>query len=150
MHELWFGEPVSRYERSVMPPADEAELLSPTSHRLDGLPFISDTKARSHLHYLKVVTKQVRHADAARDLIAYKYTVHSNMYDTREQGINVEPSIDFKYDLSPISIVVQQERMPLYRFVTSSCAIIGGVFTVIGLLEGLIHHTASQLSKKQI
>ena len=61
-----------------------------------------------------------------------------------------EPAIEFKYDLSPISIVVQQERMPLYRFITSSCAIIGGVFTVIGLFENVIHTTTSALNKKTI
>lgn len=73
------------------------------------------------------------------------------MYDASESaGKGAEPSIDFKYDLSPISIVVQRERMSLYRFVTSSCAIIGGVFTVIGLLESILHVTAQSLSKKQI
>ena len=131
---------------------DQHELLSPTSHRLDGLPFVSEVPGRSHVHYLKVVTKLLKHSDtSALDLLTYKYTVHSNMYDTREAGgKDAEPVIDFKYDLSPISIVVQQERMPLYRFVTSSCAIIGGVFTVIGLLENLIHVTGQQFSKKQI
>ena len=152
VNELWFGDPVSRYQRAHMPAADEIELLSPTSHRLDGLPFVSQSSGRSHVHYLKVVTKQVKHVDTASlDLLAYKYTVHSNVYDTKaEGGDRAEPSIDFKYDLSPISIVVQQERMPLYRFITSSCAIIGGVFTVIGLLENLIHVTGQQFTKKQI
>ena len=81
------------------------------------------------------------------DLLSYKYTVHSNMY---EVGRQEEPSIEFKYDLSPISIVLKQESMPAYRFVTSSCAIIGGVFTVIGLLENIIHHTSSAVMKKTI
>ena len=40
--------------------------------------------------------------------------------------------------------------MPAYRFVTSSCAIIGGVFTVIGLLESVIHSTVNAMSKKTI
>merc|ERR1711871_925302 len=116
-----------------MPKADQLELMAPTSHRLDGLPFISAHSGHSHVHYLKVVTKVVKHVDlSALDLLAYKYTVHSNTY---EAPAAEAPNIEFKYDLSPISIVVQQERMPAYRFLTSSCAIIGGVFTVIGLLE---------------
>ena len=69
--------------------------------------------------------------------------------------------------------------MPAYKFLTSSCAvtrgmhrasihpvcnpappacsltrprcaIIGGVFTVIGLVEAIIHHVSSSLLKKQI
>ena len=61
-----------------------------------------------------------------------------------------EPTIEFRYDLSPISIVVNQESVPFYRFITSSCAIIGGVFTVIGILENIIHHSSSAFMKKQI
>jgi hypothetical protein len=147
VNELWFGEPLSQYQRGRMPAEDQAELSSPTSHRLDGLPFLSEAAARSHVHYLKVVTKLLKHTGRAADLLSYKYTVHSNMYQV---GDREEPSIEFKYDLSPISIVVQEERMPLYRFITSSCAIIGGVFTVIGLIENLIHTTSKALSKKEI
>jgi len=151
VHELWFGEPVARYQRTRMPHSDQMELLSPTSHRLDGVPFLAKHPGVSQVHYLKVVTKMLKHADSTSDLLAYKYTVHSNMYDQREEGgPGSEPTIDFKYDLSPISIVVQEERMPMYKFVTSSCAIIGGVFTVIGLLENIIHVTGQQFSKKQI
>ena len=60
------------------------------------------------------------------------------------------PAVDFKYDLSPISIIASQKSMPTYHFLTSTCAIIGGVFTVIGLVESVIHVTQQQLSKKQI
>ena len=124
------------------------ELLSPTSHRLDQMPFLTAAAGRAHVHYLKVVTKLLKHAaDSMADLLVYKYTVHSNLYET---GPKEAPSIEFKYDLSPISIVVQQERMPLYRFITSSCAIIGGVFTVIGLIENAIHVTSSAVMKKTI
>ena len=46
--------------------------------------------------------------------------MHSNAYEVDERE---EPGIEFKYDLSPISIVVQQERTPAYKFLTSSCAV---------------------------
>ena len=145
---LWFGEPISHSQRTLLPLEDQLELLSPTSHRLDGLPFISAEAGHSHVHYLKVVTKVIKHPrHGSLDTLAYKYTVHSNRYEEPNDG---EPEIAFKYDLSPISIVVEQERVPAYKFITSSCAIIGGVFTVIGLLENVIHHTASAITKKTI
>ena len=147
VNELWFGEPLSAVQRRILPAADQAELLSPTSHRLDGLPFVSADAGHSHVHYLKVVTKVLKHEKSFMDTLAYKYTVHSNRYETPPKE---EPTIEFKYDLSPISIVLKQESMPAYRFVTSSCAIIGGVFTVIGLLENIIHHTSSAVMKKTI
>ena len=58
------------------------------------------------------------------------------------------PSIKISYDLSPMHIAVQEESMPLYRFVTSLCAIIGGVFTVIGLVDALLYRFGQVLGKK--
>lgn len=34
-----------------------------------------------------------------------------------------------------------------YHFVTTTCAIIGGVFTVAGIVDGLVH-TGARLAKK--
>ena len=54
----------------------------------------------------------------------------------------------FTYDLSPMSIVVSETRRPFYTFLTSVCAIIGGVFTVIGLIDSLVYHSMRTLRKK--
>ena len=145
--EFWFGEPLSRLQQSRLSAADRAELASPTSHRIEGMEFPALHAGHSHVHYLKVVTRVQKHVYDPRDTISYKYTVHSNKFAAPETEY---PSIAFQYDLSPISIVVQQTRMPAYKFLTSSCAIIGGVFTVIGLVEAIIHHVSSSLLKKQI
>jgi thiol-disulfide isomerase/thioredoxin len=145
--EFWFGEPLSRLQQSRLTAADRAELASLTSHRIEGMTFPALHAGHSHVHYLKVVTRVQKHVSDPHDTISYKYTVHSNKFAAPEAEY---PSIAFQYDLSPISIVVQQTRMPAYKFLTSSCAIIGGVFTVIGLVEGIIHHVSSSLLKKQI
>jgi len=107
---LWFGEPLGKMTRSRLSLADQKELLSPTSHRLEGLPFISASAGHSHVHYLKVVTKVLRHADNPYDTMAYKYTVHSNKF---EAPAHTEPVVEFRYDLSPISVVVTQARAAL-------------------------------------
>jgi hypothetical protein len=39
-------------------------------------------------------------------------------------------------------------RQSLAAFLTSICAIIGGVFTVTGLIDGGIFHTTNALKKK--
>lgn len=49
----------------------------------------------------------------------------------------------------PCAQVVEREKsMPLYHFVTSLCAIIGGFFTILSLLEGTVHFSVEALSKK--
>eukprot|EP00962_Isochrysis_galbana_P005490 scaffold1487_cov116-Isochrysis_galbana.AAC.29 len=148
VNEFWYGEPLSVYQRSRLSAEDAREMASPTSHRLEATPFLSSAPGHAHVHYLKVVTKVIRHHSAREpDTLVYKYTVHSNKYSAPD---GAPPSIDFKYDLSPISIIVQEQRMPGYRFVTSTCAIIGGVFTVIGIIESVLHVTSERLLKKRI
>lgn len=146
VNEFWYGEPLSGMQASRLSATDAEELSSPTSHRLEAIPFISDAPGHSHVHYLKVVTKLIRHySTRVPDTLVYKYTVHSNKFSAPD---GAAPSVDFKYDLSPISIVAQQTRMPAYRFVTSTCAIIGGVFTIIGIIEAVLHYTSERFLKK--
>ena len=53
----------------------------------------------------------------------------------------------FSYDLSPIQIIVAEQTRPWYHFVTTTSAIVGGVFTVAGIVDGLVHTTASMAKK---
>jgi len=147
VNEFWLGDPLTRAQLRRLPEEDHRELMATNSHRLDGLPFVSKDSGHSHVHYIKVVTKLLKHYGNPHDTTSYKYTVHSNKFQSPKDK---EPTVEFRYDLSPISIVVTQESVPWYRFMTSTCAIIGGVFTVIGLLENVIHTTSSALNKKQI
>lgn len=73
---------------------------------------------------------------------AYEYVVHSHTYTTDEI-----PEAKFTYDLSPIQIVVRERPKAFYHFITSLCAIIGGVFTVAGILDAVLH-TSLKYAKK--
>ena len=53
----------------------------------------------------------------------------------------------FSYDMSPIQIIVAEQRRRWYHFVTTTSAIVGGVFTVAGIVDGLVHATASMAQK---
>jgi hypothetical protein len=44
--------------------------------------------------------------------------------------------------------VVTEKTMPLYHFITNACAIIGGVFTVIGMLDSAVYHGSKAIKKK--
>lgn len=68
------------------------------------------------------------------DYNSYEYTVHSHTYTA-----DSIPAAKFSFHLSPIQIVVKEEVKEIYKFVTSLCAIIGGVFTVAGILDSLVH-----------
>uniref|UniRef100_A0A674CXJ3 Endoplasmic reticulum-Golgi intermediate compartment protein n=1 Tax=Salmo trutta TaxID=8032 RepID=A0A674CXJ3_SALTR len=59
----------------------------------------------------------------------------------------IMPAIWYRYDLSPITVKYTEKRQPLYRFITTICAIIGGTFTVAGIIDSCIF-TASEAWKK--
>jgi|EP00900_Chrysochromulina_parva_P000305 thiol-disulfide isomerase/thioredoxin len=94
-------------------------------------------------HYLKVVHTTYE-VSAARTLETYQYTVNNNHYQDGESL----PSAVFAYDISPMQVTVTEVRQSLAAFLTSICAIIGGVFTVTGLIDGGIFHTTNALKKK--
>ncbi|EQC39325.1 hypothetical protein SDRG_03530 [Saprolegnia diclina VS20] len=138
--ELWFGEPVPYNDLVRLPKDAHAKLYS---HRLEGKEFTAYHKEHTYVHYIKVVTNS--YVQSNDDVInVYKYTAHSNEYEEKDDL----PSIMFRYDLSPMSVKISEDSVPFYHFLTSACAIIGGVFTVIGILDQIIHQTVRAMNKK--
>lgn len=138
--ELWFGEAISPKDLKKLPQRSQDELYS---HRLDGKQFTSYNENHTYVHYIQVVTNSyVQSEDEAINV--YKYTVHSNEY----LEVDDLPSIMFRYDLSPMSVRITKETVPFYHFITSACAIVGGVFTVIGIIDQLVHQTVRAMNKK--
>lgn len=55
----------------------------------------------------------------------------------------------FFYDLSPIKVSYKEERRSFLTFVTSACAIVGGVFTVSGILDATVWAGQRAAKKKR-
>ena len=49
------------------------------------------------------------------------------------------PQARFSYDLSPMSVNIVRKGKHFYEFITSMCALIGGTFTVVGLLSAFLN-----------
>ena len=54
------------------------------------------------------------------------------------EDINV-PEARFSYDLSPMSVTVKKDGRQWYDYLTSICAIIGGTFTTLGLIDAALY-----------
>lgn len=54
----------------------------------------------------------------------------------------------FMYDLSPMMVQLTESRRSLAHFLTGVCAIVGGVFTVAGMLDSMLYHSQKALKKK--
>lgn len=83
------------------------------------------------------------------------HTIYSNQYSVTEhfKGSNIEqgrnlPGVFFFYDLSAIKVVYAEERSSFVHFLTGVCAIVGGVFTVSGILDSFVYHGERVIRKK--
>ena len=54
----------------------------------------------------------------------------------------------FHFDFAPMVVIYTQTQRSLLHFLTSVCAIIGGVFTVAGLIDSLIFHADIKIREK--
>lgn len=99
---------------------------------------LSDTSPSQHVthkHYVKIVGSRFEFLDGTA-AHAYKFSVNSFQY----VDVSTPPMIRFSYDLSPLQVRVRQYRQPLYHFITSLCAIMGGVFTVLGIIDSVVYY----------
>lgn len=132
VRHLSFGAPLSP---SVMHrvPRDVAAAI----HPLDGRSFVNTAGAQSHEHYIKVVSTHYRTGTlvGTRDVLGYQQSVSSMKFDAAP----AVPEAKFSYDLSPTAVVIQQAGRRWYDFLTNLVAILGGAFTVFGLLDGAVY-----------
>ena len=52
------------------------------------------------------------------------------------------------YDLSPMMVQLTETSHSLTHFLTGVCAIVGGVFTVAGMVDGMLYQSQKALKKK--
>eukprot|EP00301_Raphidiophrys_heterophryoidea_P004746 c1203_g1_i1.p1 GENE.c1203_g1_i1~~c1203_g1_i1.p1 ORF type:complete len:320 (+),score=58.47 c1203_g1_i1:640-1599(+) len=138
---LTFGSPLSVREISNL-----NKNMIPYINTLENQYFASNSFGITREHYIKVVhTNYYKLGGRSQaPMSTYQYTT------TETEYVESPPSAKFSFDLSPTQIIVRQTRQPLANFVTSVCAIIGGVFTVIGLVDSVLYHSLSVLQKQQI
>lgn len=58
------------------------------------------------------------------------------------------PGVYFVYDFSPLRSVVKESHLPFFELCTSLCAILGGVFTVMGMVDSFIYSLGKQVQRK--
>lgn len=73
----------------------------------------------------------------------HQFTANSNKIVNQ-----LMPSLYLRYDFSPVTVRYTEQRETLAAFLVKICAVIGGVFTVAGLLDSVVHRGIVHLAKK--
>ncbi|KAI5641683.1 hypothetical protein M9H77_00088 [Catharanthus roseus] len=116
--------------------------------KLDGLSYISnpsDSDANVTVeHYLQVVKTEVitRSYKLVED---YEYTAHSSLVHSYDL-----PVAKFHFEPSPMQVLITENTKSFSHFITNVCAIIGGVFTVAGILDSILHNTMRIVKKVEL
>eukprot|EP01138_Halocafeteria_seosinensis_P014264 gb/GECG01014564.1/.p1 GENE.gb/GECG01014564.1/~~gb/GECG01014564.1/.p1 ORF type:complete len:621 (+),score=66.97 gb/GECG01014564.1/:1-1863(+) len=129
IHSLSFGALLSEEQKAKLP-SDALQGM----HAMSNTTFVSDKSFIIHEHYAKVVGSSFTFSKGdSVNTFRYAGNSHSLQVETKL------PYIEISYDLSPLTVRTEERDKPLYHFVTQMCAIIGGVFTVIGLLDSFVY-----------
>ncbi|CAF1168829.1 unnamed protein product [Adineta steineri] len=140
-----------------------------TTHLIDELTFgerfpnqinpLSNTKQITNAHdngavlfhyYVKIVPSTYVFLNQTQ-LITNQYSVTkhkkaiTNLFDSSDHQL---PGAFFTYEISAIMVKFVEQKRSLARFLTSLCAIIGGVFTVSSLIDGFLYRGSCLLHKQ--
>ena len=143
VNHLSFGPFLSETDWMVMPPHIAASVGS-----LDDKAYSSDQHVpTTHEHYVKVVRHEVTPPSAwkIKPVLAYGYVVHSNNI----QKAGEVPTVRVNYDILPIVVQFSEKKQAFYHFITQLCAIVGGVFTVAGIVASITYKGINMVKKKQ-
>lgn len=118
---------------------------------LDNVQKLETSGSGMFQYFIKIVPTIYENIDG--DLIAtnqFSVTEHyRSLSGSQEQGHNHGlPGLFFMYDLSPIMVKFTEKQRTLAHFLTGVCAIVGGVFTVAGIIDSFIYHSMRSIKKK--
>ncbi|KAL6196366.1 hypothetical protein ACLB2K_031981 [Fragaria x ananassa] len=122
--------------------------LGRSHERLNGRYFINHRDIGANVtieHYLQIVKTEVITGRSNKLIEEYEYTAHSSLI----QSLNI-PVAKFHFELSPMQVLVTENEKSFSHFITNVCAIIGGVFTVAGILDSILHNTLRLVKKVEL
>lgn len=95
-------------------------------------------------YYLKVVPTTYTNIKG-ETFNVHQFTANSNDVSAEM----MVPTIFFRYDISPILVKIVQYKQGFFHFFIQICAIIGGIFTVTGILDTVIHKVSRKVKDSQ-
>ncbi|MCQ2819170.1 MAG: endoplasmic reticulum-Golgi intermediate compartment protein [archaeon] len=109
---------------------------------MDGI--IQDKKTRTTFeYYIKVVPTTYQSLNGNKT-----YLNQFNYHMSSAPSGTSYPSVYFKYELSPVTVEYIQYKSKFLSFFIEICAILGGVFTITGIIDALIHQSMLSILRK--
>ncbi|XP_019461974.1 PREDICTED: endoplasmic reticulum-Golgi intermediate compartment protein 3-like [Lupinus angustifolius] len=112
---------------------------------LDGVKWVQGPTPGIYQYFIKVVpTIYTDIRGRVTNSNQYSVTEH---FTSSEQG--AIPGVFFIYDISPIKVTFKEEHISFLHFLTNICAIIGGIFTIAGIVDASIYYGQRTIKRKR-
>ena len=145
VHSLTVGDPMAAYQIRQGKIPNLPENVKAKIYPMDDNVYVTENLHEAYHHYLKVIPTQVDGLKiGSRFLRAYQILPNSQLALYRSDQV---PEAKFVYDLSPIRVSYRKKQRKWYDYCTSIMAIVGGVFTVVGMIESSITVAANKARK---
>ncbi|CAO3645856.1 unnamed protein product [Mucor hiemalis] len=124
---------------------DETENIIAVTNVLAGTEKSTDHSRTAFQYFLKIVSTKLSPID--------NIPTYTNQYSVTHNENNLEktgglPGVFFNIDISPLQITYKETRKSFGSFITGVLAIVGGVFTVAGLIDRVVYKAEIAYKKK--
>jgi len=157
IHRFSFGTEDEQIESNVV----ETERLKRSlgiEDPLNGLAAHTEESNYMFQYFLKVVSTRFQTL-SQNTLATHQYSVTSYERDlntgnapqkegghSTSHGFAGVPGVFFSYEISPMLVMHRETRQSLAHFLTSTCAIVGGVLTIAGLVDSMVYKGRNKLA----
>eukprot|EP01028_Stygiella_incarcerata_P008076 TRINITY_DN341_c0_g1_i2.p1 TRINITY_DN341_c0_g1~~TRINITY_DN341_c0_g1_i2.p1 ORF type:complete len:390 (+),score=75.64 TRINITY_DN341_c0_g1_i2:129-1298(+) len=131
IHDLTFGV---RYPGLVNP--------------LDGVQRSIEEGVGQFQYFIKVVPTNYGDSLRMTEINTNQFSVTEHVRRAPKAVPEFSPGVFFIYDFSPIRVRITRQSRSFAQFLTSVCAIVGGVYTVAGLLDSFLYHSINTIANK--
>ncbi|KAJ1530346.1 hypothetical protein ONE63_005259 [Megalurothrips usitatus] len=115
---------------------------------IDGIYVTTPDGATMFQYYIKIVpTTYVRRDGSVLQTNQFSVTKHQKVV-SMGHGESGMPGIFFNYELSPMMVKYTEKEKPLSHFLVNLCAIIGGIYTVASIIDGILYHSYRAIQQK--
>jgi len=114
---------------------------------LDGTSQHTAETGAMYQYFVKVVSTEFKYLDGSV-IYTNQYSVTENERTLSPGQANGLPGLFVNYDISPMLIIYNETRQSFTHFLTGVCAIVGGIFTVAGMIDGVIYRAERSLKRK--
>ncbi|KAI8612837.1 endoplasmic reticulum vesicle transporter-domain-containing protein [Chytriomyces sp. MP71] len=129
IHSLSFGP----YATEVKNPLDDHAKSATKGHYM-------------YQYFIKVVSTKLVYLNGT-SFNTNQIAVTEHERDLGQPGAGL-PGVFFNFDISPMLVTYTQYKKPFSHFLTDVCAVVGGVFTVAGIIDSLIYTAEKNLKRK--